>query len=139
MKKVAIIVSQGSFNNLIQVATLVRALTASPEISVRVFFRDEAILKLTKERVNHPNFSEAYRDLEEMVLVRLQAADFENLQTFLRDSKQHGQDVKFFACSSSMYMCGLKEEDLIPEIDAPMTLTDFLHRELLPADLVMTF
>jgi len=139
VKKVAIIVSRGSFNNLIQVATLIRALTASPEISVRVFFRDEAILKLTKERINHPNFSEAYRDLEEMTLVRLQAADFENLQTFLRDSKQHGHDVKFFACSSSMYMCGLKEEDLIPEIDAPMTLTDFLHQELLPADLVMTF
>lgn len=139
MKKVAILVSGGSFNNLFQVATLIRALTVSLDTSIRVFFRDEAILKLTRDRVNEINFSDAYRGLEEETLARLRAADFENLQTFLRDSKEHGDDVKFFGCASSMYMCGLKEEDLIPEIDAPMTLTEFLLEEVSAADVVMTF
>ncbi|MBI3952212.1 MAG: DsrE family protein [Acidobacteria bacterium] len=139
MKKVAIIVSRGSFNNLFQVATLIRALTVSLDTSVRVFFRDEAILKVTKDQINQINFSDAYRGLEEETLARLRAADFENLQTFLRDSKEHGDDVKFFGCTSSMYMCGINEEDLIPEIDEPRTLTDFLLTEVSDADTVMTF
>jgi len=138
-KKVAMIVSRGSFNDLVQVATLIRALTGSPDTAIRVFFRDEALLKLTKERVNETNFSDAYRGREEETLARLRAADFEDLQTFLRDSKEHGDDVKFFGCTSSMYMCGLHEEDLIPEIDAPRTLTDFLLAEVSDADTVMTF
>lgn len=139
MKRVAVIVSGGTFNNLFQVATLVRALTVSLDTSIRVFFRDEAILKLTKNRVNEINFSEAYRGLEDETLARLRAADFENLQTFLRDSKEHGEDVKFYGCTSSMYMGGLTEDDLIPEIDAPMTLTEFLLQEVSTADVVMTF
>lgn len=139
MKKIAILVSRGSFNNLVQVATLIRALTAAPDTSVQVFFRDEALLKLTHNRVNEPNFSEAYLGLEEATLTRLYAADFENLQTFLREAKEHGDHVKFFACASSMFMCGIHEEDLIPEIDAPKTLTQFLSEEVNTADTVMTF
>lgn len=138
-KKVAIIVSRGSFNNLVQVATLIRSLTSSPETAVRVFFRDEALLKLTKARIHETNFSEAYRGLEEHVLARLRAADFEDLQTFLRDAKEHGDEVTFLACASSMYMCGLHEEDLIPEIDALMTLTQFWREEVSDASTVMTF
>lgn len=139
MKKVAIIVSRGSFNNLVQVATLIRAVTSSPDTVVRVFFRDEALLKLTRARIHETNFSEVYRGLEEQVLMRLRVADFQDLQTFLREAKEHGEAVTFFACASSMYMCGLKEEDLIPEIDAPMTLTDFWSAEVGDADVVMTF
>jgi shikimate kinase/peroxiredoxin family protein len=139
LKKVAIIVSRGSFNNLIQVATLIRVLTSSSDTSVRVFFRDEALLKLTKERIHETNFSEAYRGREEETLARLRAADFEDLQTFLREAKEHGDEVTFLACASSMYMCGLKREDLIPEIDALMTLTQFWLEEVSNASTVMTF
>lgn len=139
MKKVAIIVAHGSFNSLFQVATLIRALTSSPDTSIRVFFRDEALVKLTKDRINELNFSDVYRRMEEEVLARLQAADFEDLHSFLRDSKQHGDDVQFFACASSMYMAGIKEVDLIPEIDSVRTLTSFILEEVSTADVVMTF
>jgi predicted peroxiredoxin len=77
--------------------------------------------------------------MEEEALERLRVADFEDLQSFLRDSKEHGDDVRFFACTSSMYMAGIKEEDLIPEIDSVRTLTEFLLEEVSDANVVMTF
>ncbi len=138
MQKVAIIVSNGSFNNLINVATIVRAATAS-DMAVRVFFRDEAVLKLTREKVNEVNLSEAYRGMEDGVMERLRSADFESLQQFLRDSKEHGDDVKFYACTSSMHICGVKEEDLIPEIDEARPLSAFLLEDASEADAIMTF
>ncbi|MCS6817723.1 MAG: DsrE family protein [Blastocatellia bacterium] len=139
MKKVAIIVSNGSFNNLFQVSTLIRALTASQETSVRVFFRDEAIVKVTRARINELNFSDLVRPMESEIMRRLREADFVDLHAFLRDSKEHGDDVRLFACTSSMYMYGVREEDLIPEIDGARTLTDFLLEEVSDAEKVFTF
>ncbi len=139
MKKVAIIVSNGSFNNLFQVSTLIRALTASLETSVRVFFRDEAVVKVTRQRINEMNLSDMGRPMESEILRRLREADFVDLQSFLRDSKEHGDDVRLFACTSSMYMYGVREEDLIPEIDGVRTLTDFLLEEVSDAEKVFTF
>lgn len=139
MNKVAIIVSRGSFNNLIQVATLIRALTATPHRAVRVFFRDEALLKVTNSRINQINFSQAYQGIEEVVLARLQAADFQDLHTFLRDAKQHGDDVRFFACASSMFICGVHQQDLIAEIDAVCELREFLQSAVSDAEAVLTF
>ncbi|MCS6803578.1 MAG: DsrE family protein [Acidobacteriota bacterium] len=139
MKKVAVIVSRGSFNNFVQVATLIRALTAVPDRSVRVFFRDEALLKVTNSHINETNFSQAYQGLGEAVLARLQAADFHTLHTFLRDAKQHGDDVQFFACASSMFICGLHQQDLIPEIDAICEIKEFLETAVSDADAVLTF
>jgi len=139
MRKVAIIVSNGSFNNLFQVSTLIRALTASLETSVRVFFRDEAVVKVTRARINELNFSDFARPMEPEIVRRLREADFVDLQSFLRDSKEHGDDVKLFACTSSMYMYGVREEELIPEIDGARTLTDFLLEEVSDAEKVFTF
>jgi peroxiredoxin family protein len=139
LRKAAIIVSRGSFNNLFQVATLIRALTSSPDVSVRVFFRDEALVKLSTGSINELNFSEAYRGLEESVVERLRIADFDDLRGFLRDSKEHGDDVAFYACASSMYMIGRTKEDLIPEVDDIRDLTSFLHEEVMTSDVVMTF
>ncbi len=139
MKKVAIIVSNGSFNNLLQVSTLIRALTASLETSVRVFFRDEAVVKVTKTRINEVNLSDIVRPMESEILRRLREADFVDLQSFLRESKEHGDDVKLFACTSSMYTYGIREEELIPEIDGARTLTEFLLEEVSDAEKVFTF
>jgi peroxiredoxin family protein len=139
LKKVAIIVSNGSFNNLLQVSTLIRALTASLETSVRVFFRDEAVVKVTKTRINEVNLSDIVRPMESEILRRLREADFVDLQSFLRESKEHGDDVKLFACTSSMYTYGIREEELIPEIDGARTLTEFLLEEVSDAEKVFTF
>ena len=139
LKKIAIIVSHGTFNNLIQVSTLLRALTAGLDVSIRVFFRDEALYKLTKGRINEPNFSELFRSQQKEFMEKLKAAEFVDLESFLKDSKEHGFDVKFFACASTMYIYGIKEEELSPILDEPRTLTTFLLEDVGEADTLMTF
>ena len=59
MRKVAVLVRDGSFNNLVLLCTLIAGLLGAGEVKVRVLFRDEALLKLTKERVAEINFSPA--------------------------------------------------------------------------------
>ena len=58
LKTLAVIVSRGDFNSLVQVATLLMAAVASG-VAVRVFFRDEAIYKITRSGAAVTNLSEA--------------------------------------------------------------------------------
>ena len=51
MKSLAIMVSGGSTNNLIQVLTLLMA-SVHGDLKVRVLFRDEAVYRLTPEKIN---------------------------------------------------------------------------------------
>lgn len=56
MKKLAVIATRGSYNNLLQVCELVRiAATAGTRVSV--LFRDETALKLTNEKVKELTLS----------------------------------------------------------------------------------
>jgi peroxiredoxin family protein len=137
--RIAIIVSHGSFNNIFQVSTLVRTLAGWPGTSIRVFFRDESVVKLTTARINEYNFSPMVQEGASQIVARLKEAEFTDLHSFLKDSKEHGDDVKFFACTSSMYMYGVNESDLIPEIDEPKALGDFLREDVAGADRVFTF
>lgn len=139
MTRIAIMVSGGSFNNIFQVSTLIRTLAALPGTAIRVFFRDESVIKLTVARINEYNFSDMVRDSGPAIIERLKEAEFTDLQSFLRDSKEHGDDVKLFACTSSMYMYGISESDLIPEVDEPKALGDFLREDVIGADQVFTF
>ncbi len=57
MKKLAVVVTRGSYNNLLQVCEVLRiAATAGTQVSV--LFRDEAALKLTNEKVKELMFSD---------------------------------------------------------------------------------
>jgi peroxiredoxin family protein len=47
--------------------------------------------------------------------------------------------VRFYACSSSLAICGLTKEDLIPEIDDVRGLPAFLTEDVAAADKVLTF
>ena len=51
MNKLAVIVTRGSYNSLVSVCTLIMAAAVS-EISVRVFFRDEAVFSLTQSHTD---------------------------------------------------------------------------------------
>ncbi|MGH2650953.1 MAG: hypothetical protein ACRDHK_07055, partial [Actinomycetota bacterium] len=72
MKTLAVIASRGSFNQLIQVVTVLMAAVGSG-LTVRVFFRDEAVLKLTRRRAEEMDLSDAYRGQEAAVRERLSA------------------------------------------------------------------
>ncbi len=137
MKSLAVIVSGGSTNNLIQVLTLLMA-TVHSEIKSRVLFRDESVLRLTPTKINAIELSSAYASDAQGVQQRLRKLDLLDLHKLCRDIKDSG-DVKYYACSSSLAICGLKREDLIPEIDEVRGLPSFLLEDVATADRVLTF
>lgn len=137
MKRLAVIVSRGDFNSLVQVATLLMTAVASGVI-VRVFFRDEAIYKVTRAGAKELNLSAAYRGREAAVVERLAAQGLADLPALLREIKETG-DARLYACSSSMVICGVEPGELLGEIDAVRGLTSFLLDEMASADHVFTF
>lgn len=136
MNSLAVIASRGSFNSLVQVATLLMAAVGSG-IAVRVFFRDEAVLKVTRSGAKEINLSEAYRGKEGAVLERLSAQGLADLAALLREIRATG-DVKLYACSSSMAICGVRAEDLLEDVEV-RGLTAFLLEDVAAADKVLTF
>lgn len=137
MKSLAIIVSRGSTNNLIQVLTLLMA-AVHANIKARVFFRDESLFRLTPSAMNQASFSEAYAADPGGLSQRLKKLDLQDLHKLARDIKASG-DVKYYACSSSLAICGLTREQLIPEIDEVRGLPAFLLEDVATADKVLTF
>ena len=137
MKKLAILATRGSLNSLVSLCTLAMAAAVS-EYQVRIFVRDEAVLKLARKNVGTMNLSEQYREIEAEVSERLLRYGLGDLQKLIREMKSRG-DVKLYACTSSMAICGVAPEDLIPEIDEPRGLTSFLLDEMAEAEMVLTF
>ena len=139
MKSLAVIVSQGSTNNLVQVLTLLMAAVHS-DIKARVFFRDESLFRLTHEGIKRLEFSDGYqaKEQEHAFTQQLKKHALEDLQNLCRQIKESG-DVKLYVCSSSLALCGLTREDLIPEIDEVRGLTAFLLEDVAHADHVLTF
>lgn len=136
MNTLAVIASHGNFNSLVQVVTLLMAAVSSG-VAVRVFFRDEAVLKVTKRGVQEINLSEAYREHEAAVRERLSALALTDLPGLLRQVTELG-DVRLYACSSSMAICGVEAEDLLDGVEV-RGLTAFLLEEVATADKVLTF
>jgi peroxiredoxin family protein len=132
----AVIASRGSFNSLVQVTTLLMAAVGSG-IAVSVFFRDEAVLKVTKTGAEEINLSEIYRGHEEGVRERLSAQGLTDLGRLLAEVREMG-GVRLYACSSSMAICGVRAEDLLDGIEV-RGLTSFLLEEVATADKVLTF
>ena len=137
MKSLAVVVSGGTTNNFIQVLTLLMAAVHS-DIKARVLFRDESVYRLTPARINAVELSAAYVPDAAGVQQRLKKHELADLQKLARDIKASG-DVKYYVCSSSLAICGLKKEDLIPEIDEVRGLPAFLLDDIATADKVLTF
>ena len=137
MTSLAVMVSGGSTNNLIQVLTLLMA-AVHADVKVRVLFRDESVRRLTPERINAMELSAAYAHEAPGVQARLQKLDLVDLRKLCGDIKASG-DVKYYACSSSLAIWGLTREDLIGEIDEVRGLPAFLLEDVATADRVLTF
>ena len=137
MNKLAVLATRGSINSLVSLFTLTMAAAVS-EFQVRILFRDEAVLKLTRKQVGLMNLSDAYRGMEQEVAERIRTYALGDLQKLIQELKSRG-DVKLYACTSSMAICGVTAEDLIPEIDEPRGLTSFLLEEMSEAEMVLTF
>ena len=136
MNRLAVIVSRGELNSLVQVSTLLMAAVGSG-LAVSVFFRDEAIFGITRAGAP-PRFSEGYRGKEAQVRAELERQGLADVPELLRQIKELG-GARLYACSSSMAICAVTPEELLPEIDAVRGLTSFLLDDVAAADHVLTF
>lgn len=136
MKSLAVIVSGGSTNNFIQVLTLLMA-AVHADIKTSVFFRDESLFRLKPDKINAMELSDYY-ERDGKTEERLKKHELRDLHKLCRDIKASG-DVKYYVCSSSLAVSGLRREELIPEIDEVRGLPSFLLEDVASADKVLTF
>lgn len=137
MKKLAVIVTGGSHNNLLQACEWVR-LAAASGARVSVFFRDEAASKLTCEKVKNLTFSEAYKGRESRVRDLLRERKRHDLPAVLREVKEAG-DVKLSICRDTMEYFEISVEQILPELDEVQKAEAFWKEEASQADQVLTF
>ena len=136
MKKLAVLVSSGTRNNLAQVASLVMAAVLC-DASVSVLFRDEAAAAVTRDRIESLPVSPFFA-ADPDYAGRAEQARMNDVAALFREAKEEGE-VKLFACTSSMFLAGVAGEDLIPEIDEARGLVSFMIEEMDDADHVLTF
>ena len=137
LRRLAIEVTRATSNNLFQVATLIMAATAL-EVSIDVLFRDEALLKLRRGRINVPEWSRAYAPVMAELAERLKAAEFTDMESFLRDAKEHGDDVRYWACSETLADQRVSLAELTSLLDGERDRKEFLA-DAQNADAVLTF
>jgi hypothetical protein len=130
-------VTHGTSNNLFQVATLVRAATAL-DVTVDVLFCDAALLHLRPDRINEPAWSEAYAQILPALQERLRDAEFVDMEGFLRDAKEHGDAVRYWACRETLADQRLTLGDLVPLLDGERALAAFLD-DAQGADALLSF
>ena len=137
MHKIAVVVTRGSLNSLVQVVTFLMSATVA-NAAVRVLFRDEAVLSVTVTGARQLQLSYALRGREAAIRERLTQHAMHDLPAMLQTVKGHG-DVQLAVCSSSMALYGVTKAELLPEIDQVQGLTAFVIDEIGTADRVLTF
>ena len=137
MKKVAVIITRGGFNNLLQACEWI-TLAAASGIEVSGYFRDEAAGRMSQTKIKELTMSPDYRGREAAVRDLLRQEDKADLSKLLQHAKESG-NVKLSVCKNSLRYFGLKPEDLIPELDEVQTAEAFWKEAVIPADQVLTF
>ena len=137
MKKVAVIITRGGFNNLLQACEWM-ALAAASGIEVSGYFRDEAAGRMSQAKITELTMSPDYKGREAFVRDLLRQENKADLSKFLQNAKESGS-VKLSVCKDSLRYFNLRPEDLIPELDEVQTAEAFWKEAVLPADQVLTF
>jgi peroxiredoxin family protein len=137
VKKIAVIITRGGWNNLFQACEWV-ALAAASGIEVSGYFRDEAAGRMTKTKIKELTMSPEFKGREGFVRELMKKENKADLSKLMQTSKEKG-NVKFSVCTDSLKYFGVKVEELIPELDEVQTAEAFWKEAVLPADQVLTF
>ncbi|WP_447963533.1 DsrE/DsrF/DrsH-like family protein [Nitrospira sp. Ecomares 2.1] len=137
MKKIAVIITKGGWNNLFQACEWI-ALAAASGMEVSGYFRDEAAGRMTKDKIKELTMSPDFKGREGFVRDLLKKEDKSDLPKMMQTSKEKG-NVKFSVCRDSLKYFGVNVEELIPELDEVQTAEAFWKEAVLPADQVLTF
>lgn len=137
MKTLAMIVTRGTYNNILQACQLAR-IAAESGTRVSILFRDEAVARLTVDKVHELTFTEAYRGREVKVRNLWKDRKLHDLSLLLREIKERG-DAKFSICRDSIEYFDIPVEKLIPELDEVQRVEAFWKEAVANADQVLTF
>ena len=137
MKKVAVIITRGGWNNLFQACEWI-ILAAASGMEVSGYFRDEAAGRMTRAKIKELTMSPDYRGREAFVRDLLKKENKADLSKIMQTAKETG-NVKFSVCKDSLKYFDLRVEELIPELDEVQTAESFWVEAVLPADRVLTF
>ena len=137
MKKVAVIITRGGFNNLLQACEWI-ALAAASGIEVSGYFRDEAAGRMSQTKIKELTMSKGYQGRESFMRDLLREEKKADLCAFFQQVKETG-NVKLSVCKDSLRYFDLRPEELIPELDEVQTAEAFWKEAVLPADQVLTF
>lgn len=137
MKKLAVIVTRGAYNNVVQACELARVAVESGA-QVTMLFRDEAVVCMTKGKVGDMLLSEAYKARESKVRGMFREQQLHDVSAILRGMKEKG-DVKFSICRDSMAYFEIPVEQVIAEIEEVQDIKAFWKEEMETANQVMTF
>lgn len=137
MKKVAVIITRGGYNNLLQACEWI-GFAAASGMEVSGFFRDEAAGRMTRNTVKELTMSDGYRGREAQVRETLRQRQKEHLPMLMQQAKESG-NVKFSVCKDSVGYFEIKVEDLIPELDEVQSAEAFWKESVASADQVLTF
>lgn len=131
------IVTRGTYNNILQACQLARIAVESGT-RVSILFRDEAVARLTVDKVHELTFTEAYRGREVKVRNVWKDRKLHDLPLLLREIKEKG-DVKFSVCRDSIEYFDIPVEKLISELDEVQRVEAFWKEAVAQADEVLTF
>lgn len=137
MKKLSVLITSGAYNRLLQ-ALEFAAVATQHGVQVSVLFRDEAVSRMTKDKIRDIPFSDAYRGRETRVKNLLKEQQRHDLAALMREIKERG-DVKLSICRDSLAYFDITVDQLIPEIDEVQSLDAFWKEEVGTADQMVTF
>lgn len=137
MKKLAVIVTRGAYNNLVQACELAR-IAVEAGTQVTVLFRDEAVVSMTKDKVGDMLLSEAYKGRESKVRGMYREQKLHDVPSIIRAIKEKG-DAKFSICRDSMAYFDIPVEQVIAEIEEVQDMKAFWKEEMETANQVVTF
>ncbi|MFX1598470.1 MAG: DsrE/DsrF/DrsH-like family protein [Promethearchaeota archaeon] len=133
-KKAAIIVQSGTIDKLFPVLSLASTAGAM-DIETHMFFTFWGLPTLKKGGLDQAGFPAEAKHMEDFMKQRMKEAKMPSLYELLKMAKESGM-VKVYACNTTMELMGVKEEDLIPEVDTICGAATFL-KEAIDADITL--
>jgi peroxiredoxin family protein len=123
-KKLAIVVQSGTLDKIYCVFILGSTATAMG-YEVHLYFTFWGLRMLEKGALEKARLPLEYRDMEEQFMKRLQEMKYPTPYQLLKTMKASGL-LKIYACTPTMEMFGVRQENLIPEVDAFVGAATFL-------------
>ena len=123
-KKIALIIHSGTLDKL-YCAFILGSTATSMDMEAHLYFTFWGLNALVKGGLEKASLPEDYKDMEDQLKKKLREMNYPTPYDLLKRMKASGL-LKIYACSPTMKMFGIKEEDLIPEVDAIAGAAAFL-------------